>query len=265
MATIANPNVDDVIVMKHHGDKLAVVTKVEGTTMKVKFMKGNGDVTNQHPVTIDSDKWRPISDEDKKCIRNEGGTELTGTIQDFDTDDLQFTIQWENDTEQYCDFNKFVSAHAANKKSTTGDKRPRTDVEEGGEEVREWLSSIGLSQYADKVIEMGLTDLNRLQTKVDLKKLEKRCEEFMKPFHVDTLIEELNGFREAPVSVALADISQKDPSDKSGPDDSSLRSATAPSLLLPSAASQGMLSPAASIAPDPLGLEITDPLGLEKV
>ena len=41
MATIANPNVDDVIVMKHHGDKLAVVTKVEGTTMKVKFVKSN--------------------------------------------------------------------------------------------------------------------------------------------------------------------------------------------------------------------------------
>ena len=196
MATIANPNVDDVIVMKHHSDKLAVVTKVEGTTMKVKFMKSNGDVTEQHPVTIDSDKWHPISDEDKKCIRNEGGTELTGTIQDFDTDDLQFTIKWENGTETYCDFNKFVSARDANKKSTTGDKRPRTVVEEG-EEVREWLTSIKLGKWADELIELGYDDLEYLQKSVDPKKLLAHCHRIqMKEAHIDKLFHALEEFRE---------------------------------------------------------------------
>ena len=112
--TNATPNIDDVIIIKHYGEKLAVVTRTDGTKMNVNFMKADGDVTKLHSVTIDSDKWRPISDADKKQTykNDEDGTTHTGTIQSFDTESLEFTVKWDDDTEEKFDFNQFTPASA---------------------------------------------------------------------------------------------------------------------------------------------------------
>jgi hypothetical protein len=155
MNTKAAPNVNDVIVVTHYGNKLAVVTKVEEKNMQIKYMTADEDEVKSLNVPIDSGKWRPLSDADKKCTRNKEGVRLIGTIESFDIEDnLQFTIKWENDTHpptysDFCEFNKFVSADMSSTKS----KRPRTDEEEGGDEVREWIREGMKIAHIDKLIE----------------------------------------------------------------------------------------------------------------
>jgi len=270
--TIATPYINDLIIITHHGEKLAVVTSTNGTTMNTHFMKANGDVVKHHMVTIDSDKWRPISDADKTFhATDEEGRLLNGIVDSFDADKFEFTIKWGDDTEIIYPFNKFngtipsADADKSRTESTTAEKRPRAD-EEAGKKVRDYLTSIGLAQYADQMIELGLDDLNYLQTEVDLKELEGYCKESkppMKPFHLSKLIKELNKFREVaasesastsnsgsasavppaslaavPASVALAHVSNIDGSGKthpigpSAPSVASLPSTAAPSSTI---------------------------------
>ena len=101
---------------------------------------------------------------------------------------------------------KWRSTHGNKKKpgdgapSAPSEKRQRID-----KELRNYLSSIDdeLGGYADKLIELGFTNLNHLQNKIKLAKLEEICDTVMPPAHLDMFVEGVKEHREATSSAAI--------------------------------------------------------------
>ena len=76
-----------------------------------------------------------------------------------------------------------------------------------GTDVRNWLHKIGLGQYADDLVAKGLDDLEFLQQRVDLKKLQERLkkDKTMLAFHLEKFICKLEECR-APIDKAGSSI-----------------------------------------------------------
>jgi hypothetical protein len=77
-----------------------------------------------------------------------------------------------------------------------------------GADVRNWLHSISLGQYADKLIAEGCDDLQYLQEKADIERLKKVCGKGkvkMASFHLDKFISKVRECRD-PIDKAEASI-----------------------------------------------------------
>ena len=120
--------------------------------------------------------------------------------------------------------------------SVTDGCEPDVTVEPVGTAVRNWLHSIGLGQYADKLIAEGLDDLKYLQEQADPEKVKKVCGKGkgkMNQFHLDKFIRKLDECR-APIvkeSASIASMPAWAPvSEGASPGDSATAS---PSALTP--------------------------------
>ena len=69
-------------------------------------------------------------------------------------------------------------------------------ADEGAAEVRLYMESVKLGQYADKLIKLGYDDINYLQDEVDLDTLKGHCVQIqMKEPHIGKLLHALKKFR----------------------------------------------------------------------
>ena len=84
--------------------------------------------------------------------------------------------------------------------SVTAGCAPDVPVEPVGTAVREWMDSIGLGKYADKLINEGYDDLEDLQEHAELETLKKVCgskgKVKMCPGHLDKFIRKLRECRD---------------------------------------------------------------------
>ena len=84
--------------------------------------------------------------------------------------------------------------------SVTAGCAPDVPVEPVGTAVREWMDSIGLGKYADKLINEGYDDLEDLQEHAELETLKKVCgskgKVKMGPGHLDKFIRKLRECRD---------------------------------------------------------------------
>ena len=97
--------------------------------------------------------------------------------------------------------------------SVTDGCEPDVTVEPVGTAVRNWLNSIGLGQYADKLIDEGLDDLQYLQEHANLEEVKKVCgkgQGKMNQFHLDKFIRKLDECR-APIVKESANIASMTP------------------------------------------------------